>query len=165
MRGTVKPHRQPAVSSGVNSLDFSFPLSVPPIPLGLSSRPTRVAKDYRRLSRLPRRRQVAFGQQQGVQAGGKGATGGDAFQRPTPFAIGRLPMSKPLRLVANGLEKQATAGVVVIINGNDALGSLSAAIVFTQKQVGDADSQRGANGVNWAAREAVQENASIVFGY
>jgi|GEM_PF-2551960 hypothetical protein len=74
-------------------------------------------------------------------------------------------MSKPLRLVANGLEKQATAGVVVIINGNDALGSLSAAIVFTQKQVGDADSQRGANGVNWAAREAVQENASIVFGY
>jgi hypothetical protein len=69
----------------------------------------------------------------------KGQRARDAFQIPTPFAVVRLAVGKPLRLVANGLEKQATAGVAVIVNGDDALRSLPAAIIVTHKQVSNAD--------------------------
>jgi hypothetical protein len=56
------------------------------------------------------------------------------------------------------LEEQATAGVAVIVNGDDALRSLPA-------QVGNADAKRSTNGVNCAVCKTVQENTPITFGY
>jgi hypothetical protein len=63
------------------------------------------------------------------------------------------------------LEKQATAGVAVIVNGDDALRSLSATIVATHKQVGNADAKCAANGVNRAASKTLEQNAVVTFGH